>query len=101
MRAKFDGSVSDGMTVRVTTSTLQCRSISANRRKLSAEICFEAKANSQTILTAKCQGLSVSVHSDFVAQLAISKPISIEEIERQLSKKRQFVLYYYRHSNKH
>lgn len=86
VRAKFDGSVSDGMTVCVTTSTLQCHSISANRRKLSAELCFEAKANSQTILTAKCQGLSVSVHSDFVAQLAISKPISIEEIERQLSK---------------
>lgn len=86
VRARFDGKVCDGMSVRRTTNVRLCADVLSSKRKLCADIKFVARIGERPVVTARCDGLSVSVHGDFVVEKAVNSPVNSDEIVKQLQK---------------
>ncbi|MCH5156912.1 MAG: U32 family peptidase [Clostridiales bacterium] len=84
--ADFSGVVSDGMEVRRTTSVSLCKDILDKKKLLSVRIEFEAYSNERAVLKANCNGVEVTVNSDFVVPKAEKVPTLKAEITNQLQK---------------
>lgn len=84
--AEFSGKVTDGMTVRRTTSVDLAHSALSATRKRAVSVSLSAISGQHAILRLDSEGVKVEAESDFVLQSAVSAPTSDEEMQRQLSK---------------
>lgn len=84
--ADFGSVVRDGMEVRRTTSVKLCDDVLNTRRLLPVSLKFCAHSNKYCEICAECNGISVSLISDFVVPEALKTPISVAEVAEQLQK---------------
>ena len=86
INADFTGAVRDGMEVRRTTSVKLCEDVLNRKKLLPLSLECTVYPDSCAVLKATCNGVEVTVKSDFTVAKALKTPTSESEIIAQLRK---------------